>query len=146
MIRKKYLILLIGIVILLNMIVVFHFFGPRQIVEDISGSQVIRIQYNPYLNQEADARIDITNYEEKKILTCLSRYTEQRILGSAASGYWIGDVQLEVIINTENGLKSILLGTDNYSYESYGKPKFRIRDADSLKAKLLAMMDIDAMG
>jgi len=140
--RKKYLTLLFGIILLLGMIVVFNLFAPRPIVEDVSGSRIIRIQYNPYFDQEMDERIDITDYDEKGILNCLGRYSEYRTLNSLANGYWIGDVELEVIINTGNGLKSILLGTDNYSYESYGKPKYKIRDAGNLKAELLDIMEI----
>lgn len=139
--RKKYLTLLPGIILLLGMIVVFNLFAPRPIVEDVSGSRIIRIQYNPYFKQDMDERIDITDYDEDGILNCLGRYLEYRTLNTLV-GYCISNVELEVIIYTEDGFKSVLLGTDNYSYESNGKPKYKIRDADNLKAELLDMMAI----
>lgn len=138
---KKYLILAICIVILTCVITGFILFSPRPIIEDASTSGIDIIIYNPYLNQEMDARVEITNYDENGILDCLSQYSEQRTLKSANSAHWIGDVELEVVLHTENGSKCIILGNDNYSYESYGKPKYKILDSDNLKSALLELMD-----
>jgi hypothetical protein len=56
----------------------------------------------------------------------------------------MGNVKIEITIDTKDGLKGIILGDDSYSYESYGKPKYEILEADNVKSKLLDMINIQA--
>lgn len=143
MLRKKYLFLFvaIGIIVLVALIKVC-FFSPRPIIRDVETSQIIRMQYNPYVNSLIDGRIEVTEYDEKGILTYLSHCKERRTLDRAISGYWIGDVTLEITIATEDGIKNVILGNDNYSYRSYGKPIYEILEADIVLTELLDMIQV----
>lgn len=118
-------------------------FSPRPILEDLDCVQSIRIRYNPYVNQDKDDIIEIYDYDSERILACLSQYKEQRTL-SKAKGYWIGDVEMEIIVMSTDGLKQIILGNTNYTCGSYGTFKFKIIDPDELLLELKKYIDLPA--
>ncbi len=144
--ERKFVIVVIFIMLILGIAVVLHLFSPRPIIADPSSCHIIRLQYNPAFNQDMDARIEVTDYYEKDMLDCLNRYTEHRTLEKATTADWIGDIELEITIDTEQGIKNIRLGNKNYSYQSYGKAKYQISDADMLRLELLALMNKEEHG
>lgn len=139
--KSKNHVLLFAMIALIAFVLIFVLFLPRPIVEDPYVTSIVRIIFNPYLNQNIDAAIDIKEYNEENILACLSQYKERRTM-SKATGYWLGDVEIEIIINTDDGLRSILLGNINYSYNSYGKLKNKILHADNLRLDIMKFIDI----
>lgn len=142
---KKPVLLFVIIVFILSIALIIVFlFLPRPIIEDVSTSQIVMIQFNPYVDDSTDQLIEVTEYNAKEILTYLSNCKEQRTLDKAGT-HWLGNVKLDIVIDTEDGLKDIILGKDSYSYESYGKPKYKILDADNLISALLEMINIEAV-
>lgn len=119
-------------------------FSPRPIIENVNTSRIVRIQYNPNLNGVMDELIKVEEYDEKRILTYLSNFNERRTLNKVTTGYWMGHVKIEIIIDTEDGLKSIILGNDHYSYECYRKPKYEILDSKSVISELLDLINTQA--
>ena len=124
-------------------------YSPRPIVADVNKSHVTMLQYNPHFNQstqEPDEIVMVSDYDEGKILACLSRYSERRTFTKADTGFWIGNMELQIVLDTGKESKILLLGNLNYSYESYGKPKYKILDADNLIPALLEMLNIETTG
>lgn len=138
--KRKYIAFLTCIVILIAVIVVFHIFDSRPIIDNIHESHIVRIKYNPHFKEDVDEFMDIVNYDEIELLNCLSYYTERRTL-TPADGYWLGDVELEIIIHTKEGLKCIILGAEHYSYQAL-HPKYKIEDGEKLRNRLIALFDI----
>lgn len=66
---------------------------------------------------------------------------KQRTLENAVLAQWIGNIELEITLDMKHKTKSIVLGNHNYSYESYGKPLYRILNHESLKAELLDLIE-----
>jgi len=102
------------------------------------------------MNQSVPAdRIIVADYVEREILDCLRHYKEYMIL-SWTSGYWLGDVELELWIFTKDGRedKFILLGNANYIYKARPNwsPNYKIQDADKLRVELLDIIEKQGTG
>lgn len=63
---------LVGVLILC--VVGIALFAPRPIIKDTDSVQIIRIQYNPYVNQNIDGMIEVASYDPEQILDCLSQW------------------------------------------------------------------------
>ncbi len=136
--HKRFLFALLGLLFLC--VVGILLFSPRPIIENPDSVQIIRVRYNPYVNQDKDGLIEIYDYDSERILACLSQYRERRTL-SKSKGYWIGDVEMEIIVTSAGGLKQILLGNTNCTSGSYGTTKFNIIDPDELLLDLKKYID-----
>lgn len=139
--KKTPLRIIIFSLLLCSVAVAFYIFSPHPVLIRSEAVHIVKIQYNPMFNQEGDSLIEVLEYDEGEILDCLSQYAEQRTLSTATS-YWLGDVEWEITIDTDHGLKTVVLGNDSYSYQSYGKPKFQISNANALKLELLELLQI----
>jgi hypothetical protein len=136
-------------VLLVCIIVIFVLFSPRPLIDDVDQCEITLLQYNPHFNEEEQVEADIiplTDYNEAELLECLSYYKERRTLIKAEGGFWIGDLELQIMINTGKESKILLLGNLNFSYENYGKTQFKILDADSLRLELLNMISVHDNG
>lgn len=160
---------LIILVVLVGLVTVFYLFKPHPIIEDVDNNIRITIFYNPYYDQEADEQkyhkipvdwvmlVDdrynevpddnalVANYDDRDILDCLSRYNEYLTL-SRHNGFMIQEVELEIFIKNMDDLdepqRIIILGNTSYRFGSSGDPKYKIQDADKLRAELLDLIDI----
>ncbi len=138
---RRFWFALVGVLILC--VAGIALFAPRPIIKDPDSVQIIRIQYNPYVNQNIDGMIEVSSYNPEQILDCLSRYKERLTL-SKAKGYWMGDVEMEIVVSTADGLKDILLGNVNYTYESYNTFKSEIIDPETLLLELKNFINLSA--
>lgn len=132
-------------VVIFGILLVFSFYFPRPIVSDARNAR-ITISYNPNFNhatQDLDDIITIENVDKKRVLDCLSHYSEQKILfGRATESVWMGDIELYIFISEGGESKILSLGNTNYSYKSYGKPMYKILDAEKLTAELLEIINV----
>lgn len=132
-------------VAILGILLIFSLCVPRPIVSDPSNV-IITISYNPNFNhatQDVDDIITIENFDKKRVLDCLSHYSEQKILfGRATESVWMGDIELYIFISEGGQSKILSLGNTNYSYQSYGEPMYKILDAKKLTAELLEIMNV----
>ena len=143
---KKYLILFIVIALILCAAIILflpQLFPSHNIIEASDAASIVRITYNPYVDQGNYEAVEITEYDESEVLSCLSRYKERRTLAKAG-GYRLGDVEIEIMLHTQDGLKSILLGNRNlnYSFQSSDHPKYTILDVENLRLELLKILNI----
>lgn len=94
---------------------------PLPIIDNISDSDVVMIRYNDGFEQGNYIENEITEFNEKEILRCISKYDEQRTLNKlyyGALGRSLNDFEIIVAVhadkNTDNDLKFIYLGKDSY--------------------------------
>lgn len=136
--RIKWLLFLFIPLLLLG--VIYSLFRPQPIVSDMEHGAVLRIRVN------LDGVLsDLTDFDEKAIMSVLSSSYEQRTFEKAGV-FSLDDVEVAVTFTTETGFKEILLGAINYSYEGYNRPKYRIMDAQELERSLLEVLFQDLEG
>lgn len=94
---------------------------PFPIIDNISDSDVVMIRYNDGFEQGNYIENEITEFNEKEILRCISKYDEQRTLNELHYGTFgrsLNDFEIIVAVhadkNTDNDLKFIYLGKDSY--------------------------------
>lgn len=136
--------IVIGVVLFAFLIIVFmlcRLLVPRP-VADGSELSIIYVKYNPCFNQGDSFEQVVIEGHDEEILACLRQYQEHRTV-SRAVGYSWNDVQISILLHTESGSKEILLGNVHYSYDSYGKAKYEILNADQLRSELLQIIKGD---
>lgn len=95
---------------------------PFPIIDNISDSDIVDIIYNEGFEQsEACEEKRITDFNEKEVLRCISKYDEQRTfdkIHQGAFGRSRNDFEIIVYvhsdIHTDNDSKLIYLGKDSY--------------------------------
>ncbi|MBS6546239.1 MAG: hypothetical protein KH319_02520 [Butyricicoccus pullicaecorum] len=120
------------------------FFFPRPIVPDIEDTRVISVYYNPYFMENSnEIPVSIPDFDEQKILECLSRYRKYYTL-SRAGQRSVSDIQLEIgILTNDDTHQTITLGNiHNDIAESYGAWKQGVYNADALREELLDILEL----
>lgn len=143
--KKKLLFAVILVPIIYVAVIIFlpQFFPSHYIVDEPDACSIVRITYNYGFNQDSGEAVEITEYDEDEVLACLSRHKERRTLAKGG-GYRLGDVEIEIMLHTQDGLKNILLGDRNLncSFESSDDPKYTILDVESLRLELLQILNV----
>ena len=135
--RKTKIYLSLGLIIFFAFLFIVHIlFSPRPIISNTGHYQIRSVIYNPGFNGEtANQELQITSYDEKALLNCLSHYSEKLTLANS-NGYSTNDIEFEILISSENGSKFIFLGNENYSCKAYGDAKNQILDSNLLISEL----------
>ena len=121
-------------ILLLLLVVIYLLFRPQPIVSDMEHCVILRVRVN--LN---GTLFDLTDFDEKAIISVLSSAYERRTL-EKADVFSLDDVEVAVMFTTETGFKEILLGAINDSYEGYNRPKYRIINPQELELSLLEIL------
>lgn len=127
--RPQFLIPLVLILLLAGIIYVRY--KPRPIVSDAEHCMIARVQINT-----DGLPADYTDYDEDKVIAVLSDSYERRTF-QRARPYLLGDVEVYVMLMTEDGLREVLLGEMHYTSGGYGTTKYDIIDPQEVKARLL---------
>lgn len=89
--------------------------------------EVVLVQAN--LNYGAqDSKLEYVHFIPDRITECLNKYKEQPTF-LRHNGYAMKDVQLRILIRTDEGTKDIIIGKDTYSQKGTG-PSYRILDRE----------------
>ncbi|MGI6027827.1 MAG: hypothetical protein ACOX81_00270 [Candidatus Heteroscillospira sp.] len=95
-----------------------------------------------YYNYSADSKLlELSDAETEKVVECLSRYKERRTFNRAYT-YSLNDVELDITVLFDNGIKSVLLGKQNTTSEGYGTFRFVIINPEALLAELKACITL----
>ncbi len=138
--RNRYL--LICLILLLGGAVLFYLYTPRPIVSDLDNSRIFLLMYNPAFEQDENRTepFHINAYDEKAVLECLSRYTEQRTFRKS-NGFGQINMQFHIILSSGNTTKTLVLGNDKTNYLTKdGSTCYRIKDGDALRAELMEII------
>lgn len=136
--RQKAKLIISLIIVLLLLGTISYLYSPRPIISDVDNCRIQRVQVN--INGVLS---DCTDYDEKKILRILSNSYERRSTEKALS-YSLDDVKISLVLITETGFKQILIGTINYTYEGYNKPKYEIVNPQDIETKLFKTLLTDS--
>ena len=113
---------------------------PFPIIDNISDSDIVVIRYNDGFEQGNYIENEITEFNEKEILRCISKYDERRTLNKlyyGALGRSLNDFEIIVAVhadkNIDNDLKLIYLGKDSYLDSGDDIKHIIINDSDLRK-------------
>lgn len=129
---NKLLLWSISIAIFGCLIAVISITYPHDIVKE--GDSIITAEYNSGFGNDQAEFVDISDKTDE-IVAILAKYKERTVFFTS-NGYNLGNVEFRIILNTAQGAKEILLGSDNYSYISFGSFKHIIIDAEELSGEL----------
>lgn len=139
--RKK-IILLSILAILVCAVLIAALFHPAPILDDSEEIFYLWITYNPsYGMQETSDFIEISDYNQDEVLNCLSKYNETLTLERSYS-YSLNDVELEIMIYSEKGLKQIRMGDINEVSYGYGSFLRTIEQGDFLRKELKDILNL----
>ncbi len=125
------------IILILVAVVATWLLVPRPIA-DSGIEEVVRVQANFNYGDDKSELEDI-HFSPDKIIECISGY-KQRISLTKHNGYAMKNVQISIVIRTNNGLKEIVIGKDTYCHDGSGF-EYKIKDEKSFKKDIF-----DAVG
>ena len=108
----------------------------RFIPRSVTGSgieEIVAVQANFGYGSDTCELTDI-HFNREEFADCLSKYNEQRTFDKS-NGFAVRDVQLRIMIRTNEGVKDIIIGTDTYTQDG-DRVNYKILDADNLKKEL----------
>lgn len=130
MVRKVWIFM--PFVIIVIAVIIVKFFMPRPMSD--SGIQEIVIVQANFNYGEEDSKLINGHFIPNRIIECISKYKEQRTF-VRRKDYATKNVQMRILIRTNDGLKEIIIGKDTYSQKGNG-PVFRILDEDKFKKEI----------
>lgn len=136
---KKSDIIIVTLILLLLSTLLWFGFKPRPVLSEQDDVQI------GYILKYVDGdTVQVEGYDSDEILTFLQICPEKRTF-ELAGGYLGDDVDIEIYLQGFDGSpsKDILLGNINYSYnvDAKWRAKYKIINADYVKAELLKMLD-----
>ena len=134
--KKTLIILLVLTLCILCVIASFYFFRARPIIADVNENKIDMVIINI---GDADL-VQLKEYNEKEILDYLSTCKERRWI-FAEEPHYMDDIEIQIMMHG-NDAHMIILGNVNYT-DAYGK-KFKILNAEEVKATLKEMINFDA--
>ncbi len=132
---KKVMGTIVSVAVIVTVIYVVKAFTPHPIA-DSGVEEVVRVQANLNYGKTDSKLIDV-HFIPDKIIECVSKYKEQRTF-TRHKGYEMKNVQMSILIRTNDGLKEIVIGKDTYCQHGSG-PSYRILDEEKLKKDLFGV-------
>lgn len=141
--RKEIIYLLCGVMgIIICVLFWKQFFITRPVIANPESAEITQITY--VYDTQCGGHINLTEYNETKILDCLSNSFETRTWHRSRSTVAYKDFTLMLIVFDDYGLKQILLGAgDNYSNTGYGSFQYEIEDAAIVLKKLKNLLELE---
>jgi hypothetical protein len=133
---------LILFILIIFSVCIYEYYTPRPIIELNEHSKIHFIRWNSEFGTDnPENMILLDDYDEEEILSYLSTCTEQLSL-SKSNGYPLDDVALELLIDTGDGVKQILLGNINRSSHGYGSWLYQIQNSKEVLSTLEEMLHL----
>lgn len=121
-------------------LILYFSYSPIPIINNIDNCKIVKFAYNSSYEKGNAEFTELSEFNEQKILSCLSKYKEKKTF-EICKGYSLNNYQFEIYIDTGNDLKSIHLGHDSFSCLSYGSHKYQILNDENLKNDLLKIIE-----
>lgn len=142
---KKKTTLLISFIFILSICIglkCYALYTPIPIIKNIENCRIAKLTYNPSFEKGEAELVDLTEFNETEVLTCLSGYKEKRTL-NICKGSSLNNCQFHIYVDTGGDLKTILLGKNSFTCFSYGDVKYQIIDDEKLQEDLLKIINKD---
>ncbi len=130
--KKKIIWIVIAFTVILMSVLIFKGFMPRNMA-DYKIEEIVRVEANFNYGEE-DSELTDVHFIPERIIECISKYKEQRTL-TRRRGYAMKNVQISILIRTNDGLKEIIIGKDTYSQKGSG-PAYKILEEEKFKEEI----------
>lgn len=158
MLRNKKVLILV-VLVFACCIGAFFFFKPHAVLHDLDNAELLYIRLYPDSDHEISwfkhggaetrnqtsiiKRFNVDESFEKEILDYLSTCRERRTLERETGGHLIADVAMEIRFSTgADKMKTIYLGTYNYSFTHLNGRKSEILHPEEVKATLQKLANL----
>ncbi len=113
---------------------------PKPILDDITDCHIGFIRYNDAFGKGDYIETEITEFDEKAILTCISEYNEQKTFTKHKISSF-NDDEIYICIFTKNEVKIIHLGKEDFTECGYNSIKCKIINSSELNEKLKLLIN-----
>ncbi len=113
---------------------------PKPILDDITNCHIALIRYNDAFGQGNYIETEITEFDEKAVLKCISEYNEQKTFTKYKVSS-LNDDEIYISVFTENSIKIIHLGKEDFSEGGYNSIKSKIINSSELKKELKVLIN-----